>query len=98
MERLVDVKVLKPGDKFCYINGEECIEYEYLCVHPHNPAYIIAINSLTQNGDKLYSRNLLEKPYYLGAFDRDFVLREELKYHQDRVTSISNLLLSRELP
>ena len=98
MERLVDVKVLKPGDKFCYINGEECIEYEYLCVHPHNSAYIIAINSLTQNGDKLYSRNLLEKPYYLGAFDRDFVLREELKYHQDRVTSISNLLLSRELP
>ena len=46
MERLTNIEQLKKGVKFYIISGEEIHSYEYLCVHPYNESYILAIASL----------------------------------------------------
>ena len=42
-------------------------------MHPHNENYILALNSWTQNGDKLYIPDILKEEYYVGKYDPAFV-------------------------
>lgn len=98
MERLTNIsEQLKSGDKFYLIDGENFHQYEYLCVHPHNRNYILALDYITQDAKKLYINKLLEEKYYVGEYDNAFIKREELKYHQKEVTRLSNELLSMEV-
>lgn len=86
MEKLTDINQLKPGDKFTYIDAYSFKEYEFLCVHPHNQKYILAIDGFTKDAPKLYINDIVKENsgYYLGAFDREFVTQtriELLKQH-----------------
>lgn len=94
MERLTNIsEQLKLGDRFYLIDGENFYQYEYLCVHPHNRNYILAVDYITQDAKKLYINRLLEGKYYVGTLDKTFVKREELKYHQKKTKELSDELL-----
>ena len=89
MEKLENIGQLAKGDKFIRICGDEVTEYEFLCIHPHNNEYILAINGLTESGDKLYIRHMLSGgQYYVGETDMDFVNAEILKYYKGLVNSM----------
>lgn len=99
MERIKSINQLKKGDKFYLIDGSSEVVtkwYEFLCIHPHNPSYILAIDRLTQDAPKLYINDILGGPYYMGDFDASFVKRERLKKLQQEVSKLSEELLKRE--
>lgn len=85
MEKLIDIKQLSKGVKFHVIYAEKVISYKFLCVHPDNEQYIIAINNLTKNGDKIYIAELLQTDCWVGDFDAIFFLEKEIEYHKKQI-------------
>lgn len=51
---------LKPGTDIHIFQNGEIRTYTFLCIHPKNERYLLALNHLTQDADKLYI------PYILG--------------------------------
>ena len=92
MERITSAEQLKPGTQFFYIQNDECEGYEVVCLHPHNPAYILAINSTTQDAPKLYIPKILSGNYYLGPYDSVFVRQQHLEYYKREVEREQRLI------
>lgn len=93
MEKLTNIEQLKKGVKFHIIRGEEVLSYEYLCVHPNNESYILAIDGISKDAKKMYTKSLLkETEVYVGEFDTLFFLNKEIEYHNKMI----NLLKKRE--
>jgi hypothetical protein len=82
MEKITSREQLKPGVTFFLIEDDKVTGYEVVGDHPHNPAYILAIEALTQNAPKLYVPNLISGEYYLGPYDSLFVQEKELEYYK----------------
>lgn len=82
MEKLKNLSQLSEGCTITRIvdGNNDC--WEYLMMHPKNHKYILALNTWTQNGDKLCIQNLFEGDFYVGDFDEDFVLREKIKNYE----------------
>lgn len=99
MEKLKEFSQLSDGCTITKIKDGEFKCWEYLMIHPKNQRYILALNSCTQNADKLYIPDLFEGYYYVGDFDGDFSLRERLKQYElmeqelhERIQHIHSLL------
>lgn len=94
MEKLTDINQLKRGDRFTHINADGFNEYEFLCIHPHNPAYILAIDGLTQNAPKLYINDIVKENsnYYVGKFDSEFVTKKRIEILKERISRLENRL------
>ena len=94
MEKLTDISQLKQGYRFTHIDADGINEYEFLCIHPHNPAYILAIDGLTQNAPKLYIKDIVKEDsgYYFGTFDSDFVNRKHIDFLKERISRLENRL------
>lgn len=94
MEKLTDISQLKQGDRFTRIDADGFNEYEFLCVHPHNPAYILAIDEVTQDAPKLYINNIVKENsnYYVGTFDCDFVNRKRIGFLKERISHLESRL------
>lgn len=94
MEKLTDITQLKPGDRFTHIDADGFNEYEFLCVHPHNPAYILAISGLTQDAPKLYINNIVKENsgYYVGKYDSEFVTKKRIECLKERIKHLENRL------
>ena len=82
MEKLKDFSQLSDGCTITEIKDGDYRFWTYLMVHPKNQSYILALNSCTQDADKLYIPDLLEGDYYVGDFDGDILLRERLKQYE----------------
>lgn len=82
MEKLKDLSQLSDGCTITEIRDGNYTRWEYLMIHPKNQRYILALNSWTQNGDKLYIPDLFKGDYYVGDFDEDFALRERIKQYE----------------
>lgn len=89
MEKLTTIDQLKRGTRFMVFRDGECTHYEFLCYHPHNSNYIIAIESCSQEGRKLYIPNLLGETeaishpqVYVGEYDSIFVCGLQYEYHK----------------
>lgn len=90
MEKLTNINQLRKGTKFTIMYDDKCTNYEFLCIHPHNSKYILAIESLSQEGKMLYIKNLLgettiQGDVYVGDFDSLFINQKRLEYHQKEV-------------
>lgn len=90
MEKLTNIKQLQPGTPFTIVQNGEITNYEFLCIHPHNSKYILAIESLSQEGKKLFIDNLLGKTIshpkvYVGKFDLLLMNKLRLEYHKEEV-------------
>ena len=59
MERITNINDLKSGQKLISFNRGKVNYYEFLMIHPHNPEYILCLNS-TQDGVKIYSKIVYE--------------------------------------
>lgn len=94
MEKLTDITQLKQGDRFTHIDADGFKEYEFLCIHPHNPAYILAIDGLTQDAPKLYVYEILKynSGYYVGRFDHEFVTKKRIELLKERISRLENRL------
>lgn len=82
MEKITSREQLKPGTSFFLIENDTVTGYEVVGDHPHNPAYILALDTLTQDAPKLYIPKILNGNYYLGPYDSLFVREKELEYYQ----------------
>lgn len=60
-------------------------DWEFLMIHPHNENYILALNSWTQSGDKLYIPNILKEEYYVGKYDSCFVAQERIRQYEKQI-------------
>lgn len=92
MEKITDINQLKKGEQIVEINEDKFKCYEFLCIHPHNSAYILAIESASQDAKKIYIKDLIEKEYYFGKFEKDFVLVKCLWQARKRVKDLENQL------
>lgn len=88
MERLKDLAQLSNGCTITKISDGEFRCYEFLMIHPHNEKYILALNSWTQNGDKLYIPDILKGGYYVGKIDDGFVAQEMIKQYERKIKSL----------
>ena len=62
MEKITKIEQLKAGDKIWTINrftGDVDI-MEFVCIHPHNPAYSIFLNENYDGMPKFYNQRLTE--------------------------------------
>lgn len=90
MEKLRTIEQFKSCKKFIIINGEDLSMYEFLCVHPHNEKYILALEKSSMEGKKLYIPNLLGETsshgeVYVGEFDSKFIASRMLEWAKGRV-------------
>lgn len=99
MEKLKEFSQLSDGCTITEIKDGNYRFWTYLMVHPKNQRYILALNSCTQDANKLYIPDLLEGDYYVGDCDGDFILRERLKQYElmeqelhERIQHIHSLL------
>lgn len=99
MEKLKEFSQLSDGCTITEIKDGNYRCWTYLMVHPKDQRYILALNSCTQDADKLYISDLLEGDYYVGDYDGDFFLREMLKQYElmeqelhERIQHIHSLL------
>ena len=74
------------------INGNVSI-WEFLMIHPHNANYILALNSWTQKGDKLYIPKLFEDNYYVGTYDRQFVMQERIRQYKRKISFLEKRII-----
>lgn len=90
MEKLRSIEQFKSCKNFVIINGENVTMYEFLCIHPHNENYILALERSSMEGKKLYIPNLLGETIYhgeayVGEFDSKFIASRTLAWHKRRV-------------
>lgn len=90
MEELKNIEQLNSCKNFIIINGENVTEYEFLCIHPYNAEYILALETYSMEGKKLYIPNLLcetvsHGEVYVGNFDSKFVASRMLEWAKGRV-------------
>lgn len=90
MEKLRTIEQFKAGENFVIINGENVTRYEFLCVHPHNENYILALEKSSMEGRKLYIPNLLGETIYhgevyIGKYDSILISSRILEWHKRRV-------------
>ena len=99
MKKLKEFSQLSDGCTITEIKDGNYRFWTYLMVHPKDQRYILALNSCTQDANKLYIPDLLEGDYYVGDYDGDFILRERLKQYElmeqelhERIEHIHSLL------
>lgn len=92
MEKIKNINQLKPGTHFFIVRGDEITGYEYLCVHPHNETYILALNSFTQEGEKHYIPQLLKGEVYVGNYDTKFFTELRIKYYKREIERLEQRL------
>lgn len=88
MERLNNISQLKKGVRFYIVYKDKISGYEFLCVHPHNENYILALDIITQDAPKLYIPTLLGGEVYVGEYDSKFFLKIEIEYHKKEISSL----------
>ena len=61
MKKLTEIKQLSQGTKFSVIKGDKVTNYEFVCMHPNNNKYIIALDVFSQKVETLHI------PYICGT-------------------------------
>lgn len=90
MERITEIKQLKPGDKIWTINtftGNADI-IEFVCVHPHNPEYSIFLNENYDGMPKFYNKHLTDAEYYRYDASKECwnsIYEAEIAWHGRRI-------------
>lgn len=66
MERITDIKQLKPGDKIWSIDhfSANATIIEFVCIHPHNHEYSVFLNINYDGMPKFYNKRLQEDKWY----------------------------------
>lgn len=91
--RLTDIKQLTKGVSFHRTTTDgQVISYDFLCIHPHNENYIIAINRLNANGDKIYIPNLFDQEYWVGDYNSNFFTKKRIEYHERMIKLLKEML------
>lgn len=89
MKRLLKIEQLKKGMQFHVIKGDNVLSYAYLCIHPHNSNYILAIESISQNAIKLYIKTLTDvEEVYIGNYDMKFFINKKIEIYEERLKSL----------
>lgn len=97
MEKLTSIEQLTAGTEFHVVRGETVTNYEFLMIHPHNDKYILAIDSYSQEGKKLFIPNILGETtshpdVYVGDYDGNFFMELEIKYHEKMIKNLQSRL------
>ena len=86
--KLTDISDLTVGTKFHIVEGDNIETYEFLCVHPHNERYVLAINNTTQDAPKLYIPTLLNSEVYVGEYDNNFFCNLRIEYLKKQIDNV----------
>lgn len=89
MERLERIEQLKKGIKFHVMNRDIITSYEFLCIHPHNESYILAIESMSQDAKKMHIKSLMEyAEVYIGDYEVSFFREKEIEYYERMIIDL----------
>lgn len=80
MEVLKDISQLTKGCGVTFIKNDKFHFYEYLMVHPNRETYYLFIDNWTQEVVRIYINDLLSGDYYVGKYDRIFVMEKRKKF------------------
>jgi len=74
MERITDIKQLKPGDKIVKYTGEASgfIVIEFLCEHPHSPRYSLFLDNCQDGMKKFWNDRLQDEKWYRYEDSKEF--------------------------
>lgn len=79
-------EIMKDGVLFYIVKAGEVTKYRFLCEHPDNSKYILALNGWTGDANKMYLLDLKadieEKCVYTGVYDTAFFNYLDIKYHK----------------
>ena len=90
MERITEIKQLKPGDKIWTINtftGNVDI-IEFVCEHPHNSEYSIFMDEKYDGMPKFYNKHLADAEYYRYEASKkcwNRIYEAEIAWHKRRI-------------
>lgn len=96
MKRVTNIEELKQGDKIAQISRNDIIYWEFLMVHPHNPNYVLMIESLSQNALKLYIPNILDSEFYQDYTIKDMMimqvesLKRDIQSYEEAIAKIKD--------
>lgn len=97
LKKLTNINQLKKGQPFHHTtNDGKVTSYEFICIHPKNEGYILALNLFTQNGDKIYIPNLYKEEYWVGEYDNNFFTQKRIEYHQRMIKCLEERLNKNE--
>lgn len=89
MEKFTNINQLMSGKKFYVLSEGKVILYKFLCIHPENDKYILALDDIEKEGKKLFIPNLLGETIshpevYVGEYDSAFILQRKADYHRKK--------------
>lgn len=99
MEKLTSIDQLTTGVMLYIFNDGKKTGYEFLCVHPTNYKYILALDDTEREGKKLYIPYLLGETasapdaVYIGKYDRTVYLEYKVSYHKKMAEKYEKYLL-----
>lgn len=80
MEVLKDISQLTKGCGVTFIKNDKFHFYEYLMVHPNRETYYLFIDNWSQDVVRIHIDDLLSGDYYVGKYDRIFVMEKRKKF------------------
>jgi len=89
-------ELTKDGVLFYIVKAGEVTKYRFLCEHPDNSKYILALNGWTGDANKMYLPDLMadidEKCVYIGVYDTAFFNYLDIKYHKYRIKGCEHFI------
>lgn len=88
LTKLTDISELTVGTEFHIVEGDKVETYEFLCIHPHNDKYVLAIKNITQDASKLYIPTLLNSEVYVGRYNDNFFCNLRMEYLKKEIDDL----------
>lgn len=76
MEVIIKKVYKAVGCGVTFIKNDNFHFYEYLMVHPNRDTYFLFIDNWSQEVVRIYINDLLSGDYYVGKYDRIFVMEK----------------------
>lgn len=89
MKQITNISELTPGTPIAQLRGDTCVFWEYLCVHPKNPGYVLLIEGTTQNATKQYIPNLLNSREWQIDYTFEEILEKQRDWYLDQVDKLN---------
>lgn len=74
-----DLELLKVDEKLVRLYGGEWKAYRFLCFHPRSKSYVIMLNDLTDNPERIWAADVFT------CFYKDYTYKEILEYQKEYI-------------
>lgn len=92
LERITDIRQLKPGDKIICIGAKSEV-FEFLCIHPHSDSYSLFLDASGDGTAKFYNGKLRDGNYYRYTDSTELLaMRATVGWYREQADFLQSLL------